>query len=85
MKKNAQGKTQKREKKNQHHGLNPNVKLPKNCTMKVTQITNPAIDMQQQPKKKKKKKLQAKCFIAIIQLQIGNVDGEPVHKIVVRE
>ena len=36
-------------------------------------------------KKKKKKKLQAKCFIAIIQLQIGNVYGEPVHKIVVRE
>ena len=50
--------------------------------MKVTQITNAAIDMQQQ---QKKKKMQAKCFIAIIQLRMGNVYGEPVHKIVVRE
>ena len=38
---------------------------PQIFTMKVTQITNAAIDMQQQ-----QRKTASKCFIAIIQLQI---------------
>ena len=43
---------------------------PKICTMKVTQITNAAIDMQQQ-----QRKTASKCFIAIIQLQIWQRGG----------